>query len=168
MRSPERNLALAKTYLSAHDPKMVTRTWSAVMEELATHGRESSQARCRCEMASKPYTLIRHKPVIQTTSEDSLAVLRAGGAATANYLRRLHNLALGLGWLAWPILAPKAWPKVRPKLKRAITDPEHKRSVAAEQNSERRHYYKILWHTGCAQTDGSNCAPTRWTGPPKP
>ncbi|MEI9893845.1 MAG: hypothetical protein WDN28_08070 [Chthoniobacter sp.] len=40
-------------------------------------------------------------------------------------MRRLHNLALNLGWLAWPILHKAAWPKIRSESKRAITAEEH-------------------------------------------
>jgi integrase len=151
--NPLMNLALGKTYLAAHDPKLVTRTWAEVMADLTTHGRDSSQARSSREMRSKPYNLIRNKKLIETTAEDFKAVLAAGGASTNNYLRRLHNLALGLGWLPWPILPPKLWPKVRPKNKRGITREEHKKIVTAELNVERRLYYEMLWELGAAQTD---------------
>jgi hypothetical protein len=151
--NPLMNLALGKTYLAAHDPKLVTRTWAEVMADLTTHGRESSQTRSSREMRSKPYDLIRNKKLIETTAEDFKAVLAAGGASTNNYLRRLHNLALGLGWLPWPILPPKLWPKVRPKNKRGITREEHEKVVTAELNVERRLYYEMLWELGAAQTD---------------
>src|ERR1700722_16101724 len=95
--APMMNLALGKTYLAAHDPKMVTRTWADVMADLVTHGRESSQARCRREMKAPPYNLVRHKKLVETTADDLKAVLAAGGSSTNNYLRRLHNLALGMG-----------------------------------------------------------------------
>ena len=37
-RLPTLNLTMARAYLSAHDPKMSTRTWVAVMREMGTHG----------------------------------------------------------------------------------------------------------------------------------
>ena len=37
--------------------------------------------------------------------EDLLAIIHTNGSCVAHYLRRLHNLALDLGWLPWPILA---------------------------------------------------------------
>jgi len=46
---------------------------------------------------------IRYKPLFETTSEDLLSILRTGTVSTNHYLRRLHNLALGLGWLPWPV-----------------------------------------------------------------
>jgi integrase len=151
--SPLLNLSLAKAYLAAHDPKLVTRIWSDVMADLATHGRESSRARCKQEMASKPFNLIRNKKLVETTADDLESVMAAGGAATNNYLRRVHNLALGMGWLAWPILPPKRWPRIEPKPKRGITEAEHQRIVAAETNRERRLYYELLWELGGAQSD---------------
>ena len=74
----------------------------------------------------------------------------------AHYLRRLHNLAVDLGWLPWPILAKRAWPKIRSQSKRAITAEEHAAVIASEQNTERRAYYEMLYETGAAQTDAAN------------
>ena len=39
-------------------------------------------------------------------------------------------LAVDLGWLAWPILAKRAWPKIRSESKRAITAAEHAAIIA--------------------------------------
>lgn len=74
----------------------------------------------------------------------------------AHYLRRLHNLAVDLGWLAWPILAKRAWPKTRSHQKRAITATEHAAVIASEGNDERRAYYELLYETCAAQTDGAD------------
>lgn len=76
----------------------------------------------------------------------------------AHYLRRLHNLALDLGWLPWPILAKRAWPKIRSLSKRAITAEEHAVVIASEKNAERRAYYELLYETDAAQTDAANLA----------
>jgi integrase len=65
-------------------------------------------------------------------------------------------LALDLGWLAWPILAKRAWPKIRSQSKRAITAEEHAAVIASEKNPERRAYYELLYETGAAQTDAAN------------
>jgi hypothetical protein len=51
------------------------------------------------------YDPIRNKPLVQTTGENLLAIIHANGNCVAHYLRRLHNLALDLGWLPWPNLA---------------------------------------------------------------
>lgn len=150
---PQINLGVAKAHLLAHDPKMVQRTWKEVMAELVRHGRPSSRDRSSRAVAAKPFDLIRDKTLIQTTSEDFLLVLNAGGTATNNYLRRLHNLGLGLGWLPWPILAPKVWPKITYKLRRGITWDEHHKIVSTEVSEERRLFYEVLWETGGSQSD---------------
>jgi integrase len=153
---PILNLALARAYASAHDPKMATRTWRDVMAEMASHGKATTQERCQRAMDSKTLDLIRDKTLLATTSDDLLSVMRAGRNATQHYLRRLHNLAVNLGWLAWPILAQKAWPKLITARRRAVTTEEHARIIASEKNAERRAYYQLLWETGCAQTDAAN------------
>lgn len=155
-RDPTLNLNLARAYLAAHDPKMAQRTWQAVMDEMATHGIPTTQERCARGFRSKGYDPIRGKPLVQTTGEDLLAIIHANGNCVAHYLRRLHNLALDLGWLPWPILAKRAWPKMRSQSKRAITAEEHAAIIASEKNPERRAYYEVLYETGAAQTDGAN------------
>jgi integrase len=153
---PILNLALARAYATAHDPKMSTRTWRDVMVEMASHGKPSTQERCWRAMNSKSLNLIRNKTLLATTSDDLLAVMHAGRNTTNHYLRRLHNLAVNLGWLAWPILAQKAWPRLRTARRRAVTAQEHERIIAAEKNTERRNFYEFLWETGCSQTDAAN------------
>src|SRR2546430_985136 len=155
-REPTLNLNLARAYLAAHDPRMARRTWQAVMDEMATHGIPTTQHRCARGFRSKAYDPIRNKPLVQTTGENLLAVIHANGNCVAHYLRRLHNLALDLGWLPWPILAKRAWPKIRSQSKRAITAEEHGAVIASEKNMERRAYYGLLYETGAAQTDAAN------------
>jgi microcystin degradation protein MlrC len=60
-RQPIINLNVARAYLAAHDPKMAQRTWQAVMDEMATHGIPSTQARCARGFRSKAYDPIRNK-----------------------------------------------------------------------------------------------------------
>jgi integrase len=155
-REPTLNLNLARAYLAAHDPKMAKRTWQVVMDEMATHGIPTTQHRCARGFRSKAYDPIRTKPLLQTTAEDLLKVLHANGNCVGHYLRRLHNLAADLGWLPWPILAKRAWPKIRSESKRAITAEEHGAVIASEKNSERHAYYQLLYETGAAQTDAAN------------
>ena len=42
-RQPALNLALGRAYLSAHDPQMTEQTWQRVMDEMASHGAESTR-----------------------------------------------------------------------------------------------------------------------------
>jgi len=155
-KQPILNLALGRTYLSAHDPRMCTRTWQDVMDEMARHGKPTTQTRCARAMRSRSYDPIRSKPLVESTAEDLLAICHAHGNSVGHYLRRLHNLALNLGWLAWPVLHKAAWPKIRSESKRPITAEEHAAIIASEQNTERRAYYEFLYETGAAQTDAAN------------
>lgn len=149
------NLQLGKVYLANAEPKLTTRVWQEVMDELSSHGVETSQERCSREMKSAAFNGIRNKPIIETTSDDLKLVLKRGGSATNNYLRRLHNLALGNGWLNWNIIPTKQWETPAPKKRRGTTLQEHTQIVAAEKSEERKNYYEMLWLTGAAQTDGS-------------
>jgi integrase len=154
-REPTLNLNLARAYLAAHDPKMAQRTWQAVMDEMATHGIPTTQERAR-GFRSKAYDAIRDKPLVQTTGADLLVIVHTNGNCVAHYLRRLHNLAVDLGWLPWPVLAKRAWPKIRSQSKRAITAEEHDAVIASERNADRRAYYELLYETGAAQTDAAS------------
>ena len=64
--------------------------------------------------ASEPATHMR-------APRGNAETLTRGGAFTKHAVRLMHNLALGLGWLPWPIIPPKLWPEIVSKPKRAIT-----------------------------------------------
>jgi len=148
------NRELGRVYLAAADPELPRRTWTTVMEDYCKQKvRDSTQDRKRRAMQDRAFDSIRHKPIVETTSDDLLKVLEIGRAATNHFLRRLHNHALGMGWLNWSILAPKRWPRPQPRSKRAITEEEHRRIVETEVNAERRLYYEMLWQTGGSQSD---------------
>jgi integrase len=123
---------------------------------MATHGIPTTQERCARGFRSKAYDSIRSKPLVQTTGADLLVIVHTNGNCVAHYLRRLHNLAVDLGWLPWPVLAKRAWPKIRSRSKRAITAEEHEAVIASEKNPERRAYYEFLYESGAAQTDAAN------------
>ncbi len=150
------NISIAKAYLVGSDPKLVERTWRFVLDEFCSRGKESTRRRNLRAAKSKIFDLIRDRKLIETTAEDFRAVMKAGGAFTNHYLRCLHNLALGYGWLLAPIIPSKLWPKAAKRPKRAITPEEHQRIVDNENNVERKLYYELLWETGAAQTDGAN------------
>jgi integrase len=159
VRCPTLNIVMAKAYLSAHDPKMLERTWQDVMNEFCSRGKQQTQEHRLLVAKRTPQNLLRNLKLVETKADDLLSVLKAGGAMTNAFVRCLHNLALGFGWLPWPILPPKLWPAVVTKKKRGITLEEHQRIIAAEQNVERRLYYEFLWETGAAQTDAAQfCA----------
>jgi hypothetical protein len=145
VHQPNLNLQLARAYLSASDPETASRTWQSVMDEMGSHGKDATKLRCACAMRSKAYDGIRSMPLIQTKAEHFCAILDDCAVSVAHYLRRLHNLAYGLGWIPAPILPPKRWPKIQFGIKRGITAEEHARIIEAEKNVERRHYYQMLW-----------------------
>jgi len=155
-RQPTLTLAVGRAYLAAHDPRMIERTWQAVMDEMATHGIPTTQERCARALRSKAFDAIRDKPLVETTGEDLLTIMHANGNCVCHYLRRLHNLGVNLGWLAWPVLAKAVWPKIRSQSKRGITPEEHAKIIGCERNPERRVYYELLYETGAAQTDAAN------------
>jgi integrase len=150
------NITIAKAYLVGADPKLVERTWSWVMLEYCSRGKESARLRNQRAISCKPFDLIRDKKLIETTADDLRAVMKAGGAFTNHFLRCLHNLAIGMGWVLHPIIPPKLWPKSEKRPKRGITWEEHRKIIQHENNAERRLYYELLWEIGAAQTDGAS------------
>jgi hypothetical protein len=152
---PQLNLALARTYLTAHDPKMLDRRWQEVMDLYASRGRQSTQERSARAFASAAFDHLRNRVIIETVADDFLIVMEGRGNSIVHYLRRLQNLALALGWLPWPVLSKAAWPKVSHGTKRAITEKEFQKIVVNENCKERERYYRLLWETGAAQMDAA-------------
>src|ERR1039457_2934456 len=152
-RQPVLNLHIARTSLAASDPEIARRTWQAPMDEMTRTKTGPTLIRCQRAMKDKAFDLIRDLPILETHSAQLLKVLEAGSVATNVFLRRLHNFALDMSWLPWPVLAKKQWPKVRFKEKRAVTLKEHQAIIEKELNPERRAFYEFCWHLGGAQSD---------------
>lgn len=155
-RQPTLNLRIAQTYLSACDPQAMTRTWQTIMDEFVRTKCDKTWVRSSRAMNDKAFDSIREKKIVETQPADLLHALEAGGVSTNVFLRRLHNFALGMNWLPWPVLAKKQWPGIRFGEKRAITADEHRRIVRGEENLERRAFYELCWHLGGAQSDVAN------------
>ncbi len=51
---PALNLAMAKAYALAHDPKLASRTWQDVIKEMMADGKPETQERCLRAMQSRP------------------------------------------------------------------------------------------------------------------
>jgi len=152
---PQLNRTMAKAYLSAKSPDLLTRTWADVMEHYSVSGVQSTRDRKAVAFRSRPFALLRGVTLMDTEAGHLLAVLEheRAGNSTHHYLRRLHNYALHLGWLLMPVMAEAAWPEVRKKKFTAITEQEHRRIVSREPISERKLYYEMLWETGGSQSD---------------
>ncbi|MBI3867400.1 MAG: tyrosine-type recombinase/integrase [Verrucomicrobia bacterium] len=152
-RQPVLNRQIARTYLAATDSEAATRTWQVPMDEMGKTKTGATRTRHLCAMKDKAFNLIRNLPILETQSMHFLKVLEAGGISTNVFLRRVHNFALDMNWLPWPVLPKKQWPKVRFGEKRAVTAAEHQAIVSGEANPERRAFYECCWHLGGAQSD---------------
>ena len=152
-QQPAVNLQIARAYLAASDPQIATRNWQFVMDELVKLKKDQTQDRWQTAIKDKAFDLIRHLPLLETRPEHFLRVLEAGKISTNVYLRRIHNFALDMTWLPWPVLPKKRWPAVEFKEKRAITLAEHLAIVARENNPERKAFYKLAWYLGASQSD---------------
>jgi integrase len=152
-RQPHLNFQIARAYLTASDPEIVQRTWQSVMDAVATTKQGPTLERWIGATRDHAYDRIRKLRLLETRAEHFLAVLAAGTVSTNIFLRRQHNFALDMGWLPWPILPRKRWPRIEFREKRAITGEEHQRILAHEQNPDWRDYYELLWHLGGSQTD---------------
>ena len=151
-KQPAVNLQIARAYLAAGDPQIATRNWQFVMEEMVKLKKGETQRRWQSAIKDKAFDTMRHLPVLETRPEHFLRVLETGKVSTNVYLRRIHNFALDMTWLPWPVIVKRQWPKVQFKDKRAITWEEHQAIVAREQNPERKAFYQLAWHLGASQT----------------
>lgn len=155
-QQPLINRQIARAYLAVGDPEITRRTWRSVIEEIVKTKRGETQVRWQRAAKDHAFDLIQGLPVFETRSEHFLRVLEHGTVATNVFLRRIHNFALDMGWLPWPVLPKKQWPKVRYGPKRAITEAEHQQIVDREQNPERRAFYELCWLLGGSQGDIAN------------
>ena len=155
-RQPAINIQIARAYLTASDPKLVTRTWQEVMEGLVALKAGSNRQRWERAIADKSFDTLRKLPLIETRADHFLKVLEVGKVSSNLYLRRVHNFALGMDWLLKPVIPKAKWPKITFKAKRAVTADEHRRIVEREKNPVRRAFYQLCWHLGGSQMDIAN------------
>jgi hypothetical protein len=122
-RQPVLNLHIARTYLAATDPEIAQRTWQVPMDEMSRMKTGPTFIRYQRAMQDRAFNIIRDLPILETHSTQFLRVLEADSVATNVFLRRLHNFALDMSWLPWPVLPKKQWPQVRFKEKRKGVEP---------------------------------------------
>jgi integrase len=156
LRQPAINIQIARAYLTASDPKLVTRTWQEVMETLTASKDGTNQDRWLRAIKDRSFDHIRHIPLMETRAEHFLKVLMVGKVSSNVFLRRIHNFALAMDWLMRSVIPKASWPKVSFKTKRAITLAEHRRIIERENNPERRAFYQMCWHLGGSQMDVAN------------
>lgn len=151
---PLLNVQIARAYLAASDTNIGTRDWQSAMAEIIrTKQRGSTRQRYERAFKDKALDSLRPLPIVQTRPEHFVRVLEAGTVSTNENLRRLHNFALAMTWLPWPVLAKQQWPAIRYRDKRGITLEEHQTLVAREKNSEWKAFLELAWHVGAAQGD---------------
>lgn len=80
-------------------------------------------------------------------------MVEVGSVSTNVFLRRVHNFALDMGWLPWPLIPKKHWPKISFREKRAITPEEHQAILDHEPNPARKEFYQLRWLLGASQSD---------------
>jgi integrase len=153
LRQPALNLQIARAYLGGSDEGVATRTWQHVMDEIPKLKKGETRARWLTAMKDRAFDTIRHLCLLETKSDHILRALEEGTVSTNVFLRRIHNFALDMNWLPWPIVPKKCWPNVKYKQKRAITQAEHEAIIAREHNHERKMFYKLAWHLGASQSD---------------
>ena len=118
------------------------------MDEIAKLKRGATRTRWLVAIKDKAFDSIRNLVIIETRPEHFLRVLENAKVSTNVYLRRIHNFALEMNWLPWPVIVEAHWPKIVFKDKRAITWEEHQSIIAREPNPERKAFYQVAWHLG--------------------
>ena len=159
------NLQIARAYLTAADPKLITRTWQEVMEQVVSEKTGETLRRWTTAIHDENFAGLRDLPLLETRADHFLAALADRKVSTNYYLRRLHNYALGMDWLLRPVIPKRQWPKVSHASKRAITEDEHRKIVEREKNPERRAFYQLCWYLGGSQKDvaGLTAEDVDWT-----
>ncbi len=153
VRQPQLNLHIARAYLAASDPGAVDRTWRVPFEEIGKAKKGTTQDRWLRALKDDALDLIRDLPLLQTRPEHLLKVMEDGTVSTNVFLRRIHNYAVDVGWLPWPLIPKKHWPRIDFREKRAITLEEHQAILDHEPNPDRRAFYQLCWLLGASQSD---------------
>ena len=148
---------VALAYLGETDPEAPSRTWLDVIEAYIKRS-AAGPTRNRLETAKKDKALqkILKLNLLQDRPRQAglfFEALNAGGISTNVFLRRFHNFALDMGYLAVPIIPRRQWPKVRYATKKAVTEEQYRQIIGREQNPEKLAFYQLLWHLGGSQTD---------------
>jgi hypothetical protein len=70
VNQPLMNLVMAKTYLAAQDPKLITRTWADVMQVFCERGKAPTRMRHERVVRSRPMQFLKTKKLVETTADD--------------------------------------------------------------------------------------------------
>lgn len=152
-RQPMLNRQIAKAYLSGTDAAMSTRTWQDAFNAIIERKHGTTRERWERAVKNKHLNPLRQQVIVETQPDHLWQVLNAGTVSTNVHLRELHNFCLSMGWLPWPVISQRQWPRIRYGIKRAITLEEHQRVVERERNPEYKAFYELCWHLGGSQSD---------------
>ncbi len=155
-QQPMLNLQIARAYMLGSDSAMSQRTWGEAMVTLTESKQGANRERWLRAAKDKALAPLLTRPIVETRPEELLAAIRVGCVSTNNFLRRLHNFAVDMNFLPWPLVPKRQWPAIRHKSKRAITADEHRRILEREGNPERKAFYALAWHLGASQSDLAN------------
>ena len=82
VKLPQMNLVMAKTYLSAQDPKMITRTWADVFERFCNRSNPNTRMRHERVVRTEPMQFLKSKRLIETTADDFFEAMKLGTNST--------------------------------------------------------------------------------------
>lgn len=150
---PLMSVQMARAYLAANDPDAATRTWGMAIKEIPKSKQGRTKQFYELCYNQKAFNLIRDLTIVATRAEHFLRVIEAGTVATNKNLRRLHNFALAMAWLPWPVLSKQQWPDLHYGERGTITLEQHQAIVATTDNEEFKMFLELAWHIGASQGD---------------
>ena len=103
-QQPTVNLQIAQVYLQHSDPDFAKRNWQHVMDEMGRAKSGSTKKRWDVAIKDKAFDQIRYLVLIKTQAEHLLNAMHKGTVSTNVFLRRIHNFALDMNWLPWPVI----------------------------------------------------------------
>lgn len=142
-------LSLARIYFQHFDPQIAKRTWQTLMDEMTKTKTGAARHRYETAMQDKAFDVIRKLPILETRPTHFLKVLELGTVPTNAHLRRIHDFALVMNWLPWPILSRKQWPKVQSKKKRTNTLKKHQMIIIPSLEEYEKRVAESQTHQPC-------------------
>ena len=86
------------------------------MEEILKTKQDNTRHRWETAVKDRAYDSIRNRVLLETNAEHFLHVLEEGTVSTNLYLWRIHNFALDMSWLPWPVVPKKRSAPHQPRL----------------------------------------------------
>jgi hypothetical protein len=135
-RQPSISLGLAKVYLNATDPKLATRTWQEVMENIVAKKTDETRRRWEVAIKDRNFDCIRYLRVAETRPEHFDRAL-ADGKVSTNDLSNIRDLLER---------TKAARTEFRKSFPAKISASEVNRAIALENQKARRRYNEVFQH----------------------